>query len=289
MFKSKSGGATWNLSVPYKLFKQEKSFSFDNLLPQIDPNNPWDELDKIYGENIYPAFADQTIITWGLIKTIGDTLFYKGESGEEIKFVLAGGLSASVFQGNLLISDEVFSKHFPSVSGSRTMMIDANKAEAAEIETLLKSSLRDYGIEITQTNEKLAEFNTVTNTYLSVFMALGGLGVIIGTFGLGILLLRNMLERKNEIAILKAVGFTKKQLFQLIFTENLVLLVSGILIGTIAAFIGIFPSIISASFKVPIGFILVLISAIFSSGLIWIYFPARSVIKGILMDDLREE
>jgi len=38
-------------------------------------------------------------------------------------------------------------------------------------------------MDVTKTSEKLASFNAVENTYLSVFMLLGGLGVIMGISG----------------------------------------------------------------------------------------------------------
>jgi hypothetical protein len=36
----------------------------------------------------------------------------------------------------------------------------------------------------------LAEFNTVENTYLSIFQVLGGLGLLLGSAGLGIVVAR---------------------------------------------------------------------------------------------------
>jgi ABC-type antimicrobial peptide transport system permease subunit len=57
--------------------------------------------------------------------------------------------------------------------------------------------------------ERLQSFNEVENTYLDVFTLLGGLGVILGVAGLGILLLRNVRDRKGEIATCLAIGFRR--------------------------------------------------------------------------------
>jgi len=268
---------------------KRKAFSFVNLQEGLITLNPWLILDAELGHNIYPAYADQTVITWGLIKKVGDTLLYHNEQGEEIRFVLMGGLGASVFQGHLLISEKVFTKHFPSVAGSKAMLIDAPKTKQTEVYELMETAFRNYGMEITPTSQKLAQFNTVTNTYLSVFLALGGLGMIIGTFGLGIVLLRNMLDRKNELAILKAIGYEKRDIFKIILLENTFLLLSGLIIGILAAFIGILPSLLSPAFTLPVSYLILLILAIFTSGMLWIYFPARWVIKGNLMQGLRNE
>jgi ABC-type antimicrobial peptide transport system permease subunit len=169
------------------------------------------------------------------------------------------------------------------------MLVNAHSGIQEELSQLLSSSLTDYGVDVKRTSTRLAQFNTVENTYLTVFMVLGGLGIIIGTFGLGVVLLRNMLERKSELALMLAVGFRQRKIFNLILFENLFLLTTGLALGTAAAFIGILPSLLSPSFSVPIGFVAVLLVTILLSGIIWIYIPTRNAVKGNIINGLREE
>ncbi|MCF8299120.1 MAG: ABC transporter permease [Saprospiraceae bacterium] len=276
------------LGVDAVELNQRKSFSFAKLLDEVNQENPWLELNKNY-DGVIPAFADQTVITWGLLKKVGDTLFYKDEFGEDLKLLLVGGLASSVFQGNILISDSIFLKHFPSVSGSKIMLIDAPQKQKDKVRETLQMYFFDYGIEITPTEIRLAEFYSITNTYLMVFMMLGGLGLIIGTLGLGIIIFRNLLERKQEIALLLAIGFKKTQIFKLIFIENLFLLIAGMITGIAGAIIGILPSILSPSFSIPGTLVFYILAIILASGILWIYFPARKVMKGNLVKGLRKE
>ena len=274
------------LSLNPKKFAERDAFSFAKLLNDSIKTEPWLALNKNYGNNIIPAFADQTVITWGLKKSVGDTLIYLNEQGEKIKLLLIGGLNSSIFQGNILVADSIFTKHFPSASGSKIMLVDANKKNQKQVAETLNTNLADYGIQLTEATARLSEFNSVTNTYLTVFMALGGLGVLIGTFGLGIVLLRNMLERKKELALLMAVGYNKTKIFKLVFAENLFLLFTGLIIGVAAAIIGILPSILSTSFNIPGTFMFVIVSVVFVNGLFWIYLPARVAMKGVLVKSL---
>jgi hypothetical protein len=277
------------LGVNPEILNQRASFSFDKLTADVDRQSVWLALNKDYGENIVPAFADQTVITWGLLKKIGDTLYYKDEVGKDLKILLIGGLNASVFQGNLLISEKQFLQHFPSVGGSRVMLIDAHESGTNEMQQLLEHSLVDYGVQMESTSHRLAAFYSVTNTYLSVFMLLGGLGVILGTIGMGIVLSRNLMDRRSEIALLQAIGFNKKTLFRLIFIENLWLLFVGMFIGILSAIVGILPTILSSSFSFHNGTALLLIGIIFLSGLCWIYFPLKSGLNERSIDRLRTE
>ena len=169
------------------------------------------------------------------------------------------------------------------------MLVDATPNSQEAVVEMLSRSLVDYGIDITPTNQRLATFKTVENTYLTVFMALSGLGFIIGTIGLGIVLLRNIYERRKELALLLSLGYRKQQVFRLVFIENLYLLVMGWGIGMLAAFMGVLPSLFSPAFDLQGGSIIVLTLGIFISGLMWIYFPLRSALGKPLMQVLRNE
>ncbi len=272
------------------IFDKRRSFSFETLKASVDKEHPWLELNTTYADNVIPAFADQTVITWGIMKKIGDTLTYINEKGSTLYLVLAGGLKASVFQGNILISEQHFKKNFPSVSGSKLVMVDAPIEKQKAVQEFLNNNFPDYGIEISKTNERLNEFNSVTNTYLSVFMILGGLGLIIGSIGIGIILYRNLIDRKQEMALLKALGFSRQYIFKLIFIENLFLIIIGITIGLAASFIGILPSLITAKFHIPdVFFVFLLLIIIFTNALFWIYLPIKKALKEDLITSLRNE
>ncbi len=270
-------------------FDKRNAFSFTSLQKDVDEQHPWLGLDLKLGKNIYPAFADQTVIKYGFKKTIGDTLTYNNETGDTIKFVIIGGLNNSIFQGNLLISNKKFSSNFPSSAGSKIILVDAPKQSQVVVEEIIRNSFIDYGVEIATASNRLAEFNSVENTYLNVFMGLGSLGVIIGTFGMGLILYRNMLERRHEMGLLMAIGFTKKEIVRLIVIENVFLLLAGILCGLLSAIIGIFPSIISPAFNIDGSFLTAIISSIFIIGLIWIIVLVKSSTKVKLNSLLRNE
>lgn len=277
------------LGIDPNIFEQKKAFSFAKLDQGIEFSNAWLELEKTYGENIIPAYADQTVITWGLKMKVGDTLIYLSEAGKEIKMVLKGGLNASIFQGHLLIGDKHFTKYFPSISGSRTLLVDAPITEEKNVQLFFNENYLDYGIELQKATDRLAEFNSVTNTYLFIFMILGGLGVLIGTIGLGIILLRNISDRKKEIAVMQAIGYFSSRISKLIFIENFMLLITGIIIGLLGAFIGILPSLISKAFDMQLEFIFGILLLIILNGICWIYFTAKVQMKKIIIQELQKE
>src|SRR4030095_10824534 len=98
---------------------------------------------------------------------------------------------------------------------------------------------------------RLAEFNAVQNTYLNTFQILGGLGLILGSVGLGLVVLRNVYERRGELAVLQAVGFTRNRLQHLVLLEHAVLLLAGIVLGVASALVAVLPAVATPGSEFP--------------------------------------
>lgn len=277
------------LGCDSKVLDQRQAFSFAALAEHVDSDHPWLSLKEQVGDTFIPAFADQTVIVWGLKKSIGDTLYYRNEAGKSIGLILKGGLANSIFQGNILIDDEQFQKHFPSISGSRMILVDTPKALSQDIQSTFEESMQDYGLTCITSREQLAAFYSVENTYLSMFLFLGGLGLLIGTIGLGIVLMRNVWERKRELAVLQAIGISQQQIIKMLFLENMYLLLIGLFSGVTAASVGILPSLFSEAFEMPVWDLFVLILGILVSGLLWIWIPAKAIQKMNLKEQLKKE
>ena len=277
------------LGVNPDYFDLKQSFSFLDLEHRVSNQHPWLVLNKELAKGVIPGYADQTVIQWGLGKKTGDTLFYLDERGKSLKVVLLGGLDNSIFQGNILVSAGLFRQYFPSVGGSRAMLIDGAFTDRNKISDRIEYLFQDYGIMVTPASERLAQFNSVENTYLSVFMLLGGLGVILGTFGLGIVVMRNIMERQAEMALYLAVGFNRSYVLRLLATEYSFILLAGIFIGTFAAFTGLIPSIINSTAPMPWSYICAILMMILASGLLWIFLPIQKALKKNLIQSLRAE
>ncbi len=245
-------------------------FSFATHSADAEPDRIWEALNAPSVNGVVPAIADQTVIQWGLGMNIGDTLFYRNEMGDTLRIKLIAGLSPSVFQGYVLISDHNFLKNFPTKSGSNLFLIDVPKETAKVTGEELQNVFRDYGWEMTNCVQRLMEFNSVTNTYLSIFLALGALGLILGTVGVAVVLARTILERKKELAMMQSLGFPQKQIMGLLIREYSRLLIWGILIGFIAAAVAVFPNFLTPGNDVSFLTVLLIVMIILVNGMVWI-------------------
>ena len=109
----------------------------------------------------------------------------------------------------------------------------------AELIAALEQGLDAYGFDAEPTRERLDRYQAVQNTYLATFQTLGGLGLLLGTLGLAAILLRNVLERRGELATMRALGFPRASLARLVLAENTLLLVIGLAIGAGAALLAV--------------------------------------------------
>ncbi|MCK5135919.1 MAG: ABC transporter permease [Bacteroidales bacterium] len=253
--------------------------SFVTRTPYLDVDQPWMSLQNELPGGLIPAIADETVIQWGLGLKVGDTLRYINSNGGIMELLLIGGLAPSIFQGNVIISNDRFLEQFPESSGTHIFLIDGEVADTALIRTELNRGMRDFGWDMQMSATRLAEFNSVTNTYLSIFLVLGALGLLLGTFGLVVVLSRSMLERRQEIALLKAVGYSRKSIRRLIVKEYMFLLQGGIGTGFLAAVIATLPSILSPNTDTSIITILVILLALILNGWLWIFTVTSSALK----------
>ena len=225
---------------------QENHFLFQKVIRLPHVSDPWEYLTLPPEKNTIYGIADQTVLEWGLKIKPGDTLVLRAENGQPLNIIIAAGLQSSVFQGNVLIGLDNFTKYYPSVSGSSVFLIDGNKSLTDLYQNTLNERLENYGEISEKTVDRLASFYKVTNTYLSVFGVFGALGMIIGIAGLGFVLLRNYNQRKQEFALMLATGFHIKKIRWMLLSEQMMILFAGVLSGVISAIIATLPSIESS-------------------------------------------
>jgi putative ABC transport system permease protein len=179
-------------------------------------------------------------------------LIYKDEAGNEIPVKLVGNLPPrlTVFQGSLLISQKDFTRLFPAEDGHRMFLFDAPPEQRDEIISTLSRQYERFGLNTIPAVDRVLEFYAVESTYLAMFLVLGGLGLAIGSIGMAVVVLRNLLERRGELAMLQALGFSRSPVYRALFTEYGTLMCAGLAIGGIAAIVAMIPAVMSANTNV---------------------------------------
>ncbi|WP_414663514.1 FtsX-like permease family protein [Horticoccus sp. 23ND18S-11] len=277
------------LGVDPREFAERGAFTFLSSAVASKQENPWRLLDATPADGAIPAIGDEATVRWALGKKVGDTLAYTDERGKTFQLRVVGMIANSILQGSLIVAEKHFVTRFPSESGHRVQLIDVPATKAAELSETLNRALRDYGLELRVAAERLALFQQVENTYLTIFQALGGLGLLLGSVGLGVVVLRNAMERRSELALLRAVGFTREQLHRLILVEHGGLLLLGLACGVGAAVVAVLPALRFSLEQVPYQSLAITLLVLMASGAGWIWLAGRWALRGSLMRALRNE
>ena len=236
-----------------------------------------------------PAIADQATAMWGLGKGVGDTLDYQDSAGKTFQVKLVGLLAGSVLQGKMIISEKDFLSKYPDAAGYRLFLVDAKPDKAAEISEHLTRQLEQRGLALEPARQRLELFLSVQNTYIGIFTVLGGLGVLLGTAGIGVLIARHVLERRGELGLMQALGFQAGALRSMILGEHGVLLVLGVILGVFTASLAVIPQLIERGGGLPVGFLGRLIAGVLIFGLLVCAFAVSSAVRGRLTDAIRRE
>jgi ABC-type antimicrobial peptide transport system permease subunit len=101
--------------------------------------------------------------------------------------------------------------------------------------------------------------------------------------------LRNVFERRGELALLRAVGFGRNQLARLVLMENAVLLVLGLGSGILAALVAVMPHFLATNAKIPWLSLTGTLALVLLVGMLAGLAAARQVLKAPLLNALRED
>jgi ABC-type antimicrobial peptide transport system permease subunit len=228
-------------------FTRQNRFSFQDSLAAdaAGRENPWLLLERDAGDGAIPVAADAKSLAYVLHKKLGDEITVPGAGGSPVRLRVVAALADSLFQSELLMSEKNFLRAFPEQQGFRYFLLDAPPERAPQVAGLLEDRLSDFGFDAVSTAERLASFHRVENTYLSTFQTLGGLGMLLGTLGLATVLLRNVLERRKELALLRAVGYGPRHFVVMIVAENALLLLCGLATGAACALLAVAPALLA--------------------------------------------
>ncbi len=263
----------------------QKSFLWSGVQAQsaAERDNPWRMLSRRGQgtvESPIPAVLDKNTAMYSLkIFGTGSLFTVTYDSGETVTYLITGFLENSLFQGSLLISEENFRAAFPYLSGYRTLLfVGEETPEHAAVLEKLEDRLGDWGVDVRRSSDLLRGFASVQNTYLTAFQSLGGLGLLLGTLGLAAVQLRSIVERRKELAVLRAIGFDARSLRCLLFFEQSFVLLLGLAIGTVVALAATIPHWLASQGGLPWLHLAVILGIVIVVGLASASLTARSVL-----------
>jgi hypothetical protein len=274
------------LGVP-ESFLRSNGFQFTSSTGESAETqaNPWLLLESQMNGGTIPAIVDQNSLAYVLHKKVGDELEVAREGAPPLKLKLVAALRGSVFQSELLISEKNFVRLYPHVTGWRVFLLQGPLEAGRALETALSA----YGFAVRPARARLADYHRVENTYLSAFQVLGVLGLLLGTAGLGVVMMRNVWERRREFAMLRAAGYEPWQLSRMILAETAAVLAVGLLAGFLSALVAVGPALSGEGSGWPVLAMFGALMVVFGGGVAAAWVTARAAMRMPMVGSLRAE
>ncbi len=249
---------------------QRGGFRFAASLAQTDAEceNPWSLLNRTFLDGAVAVIGDEAAVKWQLHLDLGKDLVLEDERGRETHLRFVALLKGSALQSELLVAESQFVRFFPSLTGQAFFLIEAPRERMSDVENILERELERFSFDAAPTSRRLNEFLAVQNTYISTFQTLGGIGLLLGTAGLAAVILRNVWERRAELALMRTLGFSHRAIALHVLSENAALLLSGLLSGCLAALVAIAPAVVADPMAVPWRSLATTLIAVFSAGIL---------------------
>jgi len=163
----------------------------------------------------------------GSIITLADA---SGNGGSRNYTVI--GIADEFAFSEVFVQKEGLRADFPMLTGDTMFLMTVKDGENQhKVAKDLEADLSAVGMDVSVFDDLIEEYNAAVDQIFSMFTMFMGLGLVVGVASLGVLAIRSVIERKQEIGIMRAIGYRKSMILGVFSTEMLFVTVVGILVG----------------------------------------------------------
>jgi putative ABC transport system permease protein len=138
-----------------------------------------------------------------------------------------------------LIDKEFFNQVWPEINGCSLFLVKTAKEQTAQMKNFISQSLYEYGMRVTEAGVRLRSINEVTDTYLSIFMTLGSVGLLLGLISFVVIIRKNLTRSLADVRQYLLLGFSRERIERMLYEENVFAARWAIVIGVVGAVVGI--------------------------------------------------
>ena len=213
---------------------------------------------------------------------VGSTLSVSDGSGTggSRNYTVIGIADEFAFMG-MFVQKDGLRTDFPLLQGDNLFLLTIKEGEDLHrVAKDLESDLSAVGMNVFVFDDLIADYNKAVDQVFTMFTMFMGLGLVVGVASLGVLAVRSVIERKQEIGILRAIGYRKSMILGVFSTEMLFVTIVGILVGLGTGIItgyGIWSTSMSdfaLDFVMPWGNVLVVIAITIVAAIVCTFIPA---------------
>jgi putative ABC transport system permease protein len=170
--------------------------------------------------------------------------------------------------------------------------------DASATARALESAFLANGMEADAVSELLEDTVSANLTFNRIMQGFVGLGLIVGVAALGVISARSVVERRQQIGVLRSIGFQRRMIQGAFLLETSLVALGAIVVGTALGLVVAYnvisesretPSWENMAFAVPWGTLAVIFAVVYAVALGTAYVPARRASRVYPAEALRYE
>jgi putative ABC transport system permease protein len=269
----------------FTLMERDKRFKTDNEAWEAlkDSANSYCIVDGSRLENmmmIGPPPIEQGGVYVGGSITITD---FMGQNRTRTLEII-GIMDQSIFFQGIIIKKEIVKNEYGGVDDLAVIKLGSSEDADAVAKSFEKSYL-EFGLQTFDLKGTINDILSVSNNMMYLMEGYLGIGLLVGIAGIGIISYRNVIERRQQIGMLRAIGFKKRMITKSFLIETSFITILAILIGILLG-IGIGWTIykdgfkeLGADFVIPWMNLLAIALIAYIATLIFTFYPSLKAAK----------
>ncbi|MGE0229109.1 MAG: ABC transporter permease [Dehalococcoidia bacterium] len=172
-----------------------------------------------------------------------------------------------------------------------------SKARTLEAANAIESTLLERGVQASSIQERIDDAAAQSTAFQYLFEGFMGLGLIVGIAALGVIGFRTVVERRQQIGMLRAIGYSRRLIALSFFFESSFIALAGVAMGLILGTALSYNLLTSPTFtdgaaidfQVPWIRILVICGIAYGASALMTLIPARAASRVAVAEALRYE
>ena len=198
------------------------------------------------------------------------------------------------FLPSIVVRDDVVQQLYAEADWTRHLARVGPGANPLETARAIEAAL---GVQSVSIIDELKDQQSQFNAILKLFQGFTGLGLVVGIAALGVIAVRSVVERRQQIGVLRAIGYRRSMVRLELMLEMGFIALLGIGVGVALSIVlawrlfdeGVFGSTGGLGFQVPVGQIVIFSAAALVGALLFTYLPARQAARMPIAQALRYE
>ena len=263
-------------------FSKHSQYSFQDTLTGFNSSQDvWNALDNpryVVVDSNYFYGANGTQVK------AGDVVSVATANGTARKIV--AGVLDEVYLHGIFMSKQQMQQYYPTITGDTLFLIKSETGmKPIDLSYDLKKGYKIAGVNAFLIRDELLQTMRQTQFLFQLTAAGLGLGLIIGMASVGVITSRSVIERRQEIGIMRAIGFTRRRVEETLILEVIVAITLAVLVGLSAGLAisgAIYLSLnqsVKAPFTIPIAQLVLVFAAVYLAAIICTIIPVRNASK----------